>query len=178
MSGLLVLVLVGLRANDNGPPERCSAGPRRRTRDETSADKAVRRVACAEEKFFGKNTMDLQWKMRANYNARPCNGERKAAGAKTMKNNGKNNAQNNENNGTSGRALTRSGGPGLSMGCADQARARKAETRIHAIAQMENACKKNRILAATGMAAGEAHTRTTRIPLLSERPARRARTGT
>jgi hypothetical protein len=36
-----------------------------------------------------KNTGDLQWKMRANYNARPCDGERKAAGAETMKNNGK-----------------------------------------------------------------------------------------
>jgi hypothetical protein len=33
--------------------------------------------------------------MRANCNARPCDGERKAAGAKTMENNGKNNAQNN-----------------------------------------------------------------------------------
>jgi hypothetical protein len=34
-------------------------------------------------KFFGKNTIDLQWKMRANYNARPCGGERNAAGAGT-----------------------------------------------------------------------------------------------
>jgi hypothetical protein len=36
-----------------------------------------------------KNTGDLQWEMRANYNARPCTGERKAAGAKTMENNEK-----------------------------------------------------------------------------------------
>jgi hypothetical protein len=33
--------------------------------------------------------MDLQWKMRAKYNARPCEGKRKAAGARTMENNGK-----------------------------------------------------------------------------------------
>jgi hypothetical protein len=31
--------------------------------------------------------------MRANYNARLCDGERKAAGAGTMASNGKNNAQ-------------------------------------------------------------------------------------
>jgi hypothetical protein len=37
-----------------------------------------------QEKKFRKNTIDLQWKMRANYNATPCNGERKAAGARTM----------------------------------------------------------------------------------------------
>jgi hypothetical protein len=43
--------------------------------------------------------------MRANYNARPCDGERKAAGAITMENNGKNNAQNNGNNRDSGRLL-------------------------------------------------------------------------
>jgi hypothetical protein len=54
-------------------------------------------VRNAGEKFSQKNTIDLQWKMRANYNARPCDGERKAAGAGTMKNNGKNNAQNNGN---------------------------------------------------------------------------------
>jgi hypothetical protein len=44
--------------------------------------------------------------MRANYNARPCDGERKAAGATTMENNGKNNAQNNGNSRKSGRVLT------------------------------------------------------------------------
>jgi hypothetical protein len=48
-------------------------------------------------KIFWKNTMDLQWNMRANYNARPCADERKVAGAKTMGNNGKNNAKNNGN---------------------------------------------------------------------------------
>jgi hypothetical protein len=42
-----------------------------------------------------KNTIDLQWKIRANYNARLCASLRKAAGARTMGNNGKNNAQNN-----------------------------------------------------------------------------------
>jgi hypothetical protein len=41
--------------------------------------------------FSEKNTIDLQWKMRANYNARPCASLRKAAGAGTMGNNGKNN---------------------------------------------------------------------------------------
>jgi hypothetical protein len=50
-----------------------------------------------------QNTIDLQWKMRANYNASPCDGERKAAGATTMANNGKNNAQNNGNSRKSGR---------------------------------------------------------------------------
>jgi hypothetical protein len=44
--------------------------------------------------------------MRANYNARPCDGERKAAGAETMENNEKNNAQNNGNSRKSGRLLT------------------------------------------------------------------------
>src|SRR6185437_4730749 len=45
-----------------------------------------------------KNTGDLQWKKCANYNARPCAAERKAAGAgtmgtmeRTMENNEKNN---------------------------------------------------------------------------------------
>jgi hypothetical protein len=33
-----------------------------------------------------KNTGDLQGENAANYNARPCNDERKAAGAKTMEN--------------------------------------------------------------------------------------------
>jgi hypothetical protein len=47
----------------------------------------------AAEKPSGKNTIDLQWKMRANYNARPCDGERKAAGAGTMPSNGKSNAR-------------------------------------------------------------------------------------
>jgi hypothetical protein len=41
------------------------------------------------QKFFGKNTGDLQWKMRANYNARLCAGLRKSAGARTMDNNEK-----------------------------------------------------------------------------------------
>jgi hypothetical protein len=40
-------------------------------------------------KIFGKNTMDLQWKMRTNYNARPCEDKRKAPDARTMENNGK-----------------------------------------------------------------------------------------
>jgi hypothetical protein len=41
--------------------------------------------------LFLQNTIDLQWKMRANYNARPCDGNRKAAATGTMENNGKNN---------------------------------------------------------------------------------------
>jgi hypothetical protein len=44
-------------------------------------------------KFFRKNTIDLQCQCDANYNARPCIGERKAAVARTMASNGKNNAQ-------------------------------------------------------------------------------------
>src|ERR1700756_5300598 len=66
-------------------------------------DSAITRSA---DPHCRKNTIDLQWKMRANYNARPCGGERKAAGAETMKNNGKNNAQNNGNSRKSGRVLT------------------------------------------------------------------------
>jgi hypothetical protein len=38
---------------------------------------------------FFKNTIDLQWKIDANYNATPCADERKAAGAGTMGINGK-----------------------------------------------------------------------------------------
>jgi hypothetical protein len=44
--------------------------------------------------------------MRANYNARPCDGERKAAVPRTMASNGKNNAQSNGNSRKSGRVLT------------------------------------------------------------------------
>src|SRR5262249_41905324 len=58
-------------------------------------------------KLFWKNTGDLQEKMRANYRTRPCASLRKAAGARTgknnEKNNGKNNAQSNRNSRTSGR---------------------------------------------------------------------------
>jgi hypothetical protein len=53
-----------------------------------------------------QNTIDLQSKMRANYNARPCDGERKAAVPRTMASNGKNNAQSNGNSRKSGRVLT------------------------------------------------------------------------
>jgi hypothetical protein len=53
-----------------------------------------------------QNTIDLQSKMRANYNARPCDGERKAAVPRTMASNGKNKAQNNGNSRKSGRVLT------------------------------------------------------------------------
>jgi hypothetical protein len=60
----------------------------------------------AVQKIFRKNTGDLQWKMRTNYNARPCDGERKAAGAGTMASNGKNNAENNGSSRKSGRVLT------------------------------------------------------------------------
>src|ERR1700691_4542713 len=41
-----------------------------------------------------KNTGDLQWKIDAVYNARACDDERKAAGARTMGSNGKNNENN------------------------------------------------------------------------------------
>jgi hypothetical protein len=47
--------------------------------------------------------MDLQWKIAANYNVRPCKGKRNAARARTMGNNGKNNAKNNGNNRKFGR---------------------------------------------------------------------------
>src|ERR1700691_5020457 len=53
-----------------------------------------------------KNTMDLQWKIAANYNVRPCKGKRNAARARTLGNNGKNNAKNNGNNRKSGRLST------------------------------------------------------------------------
>jgi hypothetical protein len=43
----------------------------------------------AAKQNFSQNTIDLQWKMRANYNARPCAGEGKAAGAETMASNEK-----------------------------------------------------------------------------------------
>jgi hypothetical protein len=48
-------------------------------------------VHAPTEKFFPKNTIDLQWKMRANYNVRLCASLRKAASAGTMENNEKNN---------------------------------------------------------------------------------------
>jgi hypothetical protein len=47
----------------------------------------------ADEKNFGKNTIDVQWKMRGNYNARPCADDGKTAGAGTMGNNEKNNGK-------------------------------------------------------------------------------------
>jgi hypothetical protein len=45
-------------------------------------------------------------KCDANYNAKPCAGEGKAAGAGTMASNGKSNAQSNRNSRKSGRVLT------------------------------------------------------------------------
>jgi hypothetical protein len=62
---------------------------------------AIRRDAAASEisassatkKTFGKNTIDLQWKIDANYNARPCDRKRNAASARTMGSNGKNNGK-------------------------------------------------------------------------------------
>jgi hypothetical protein len=47
--------------------------------------------------------MDLQWKLRANYNVRLCASFRKSARTITMENNEKNNARSNGNNGTPGR---------------------------------------------------------------------------
>jgi hypothetical protein len=49
-----------------------------------------------------KNTIDLQWKLDAKYNASPCESKRKAAGARTMASNGKNNARSKGNNEKSG----------------------------------------------------------------------------
>src|SRR5262249_7251361 len=43
----------------------------------------------ADGKFFGKNTIELQWQMRTNYNGRPGGGEENAAGEETMANNEK-----------------------------------------------------------------------------------------
>jgi hypothetical protein len=57
-------------------------------------------------KIFRKNTIDLQWKMRAKYNARLCASLRKAVSARTMGNNEKNNAQSNRNSRKSRRVLT------------------------------------------------------------------------
>ena len=91
-----------------GDPPPCDAPKREKCR---TSRIAIQRKnfhdgrANRRRKIFGKNTIDLQWKMRANYNARPCAGEGKAAGAGTMENNAKNNAENNRNSRTSGRAL-------------------------------------------------------------------------
>jgi len=71
-------------------------GPPRQARDGTKARAEAEGAVSAspaDGKFFGKNTIDLQWKMRANYNARPCEDERKVASAKNNGNKGKNNAQ-------------------------------------------------------------------------------------
>lgn len=57
--------------------------------------------AGALQKFFRKNTGDLQWKMHANYNAKLCAGSRKSASARTMENN----ARSNRTVGKSGRVL-------------------------------------------------------------------------
>jgi hypothetical protein len=60
-----------------------------------SSDEAVSASRAPTGKRARQNTIDLQWKMRANYNARPCDGGRKAAGAGTMASNGRNNALGN-----------------------------------------------------------------------------------
>jgi len=72
----------------------------------TPSDAAFRRVEPTTGKAAKKNTIDLQWKMGANYNARPCDGERKSAGAGTGANNEKNSAHGNGNRRKSGRLLT------------------------------------------------------------------------
>jgi hypothetical protein len=79
--------------------------------------------------------------MRANYNARPCDGERKAAVPRTMASNGKNNAQNNGNSRKSGRVLTHRlvistsyRHPQKQSPAAERRRAQTSETRINAIA--------------------------------------------
>ena len=65
-----------------------------------------RSIAHGRPKISAKNTMDLQCECDADYNARPCAGEEKAAGAGTMENNGKNNAQSNRNSRKCGRVPT------------------------------------------------------------------------
>jgi hypothetical protein len=89
-----VLVGVGLRAHDERPAGAMlrRAGVSGARWNEGSAVSASTR---RRKKFFRENTIDLQWQMRANYNARLCASSRKAAGARTMENNGKNNAMNN-----------------------------------------------------------------------------------
>jgi hypothetical protein len=72
----------------------------------SSGSGGVKIQAILQGKNFSQNTIDLQWKMRANYNASPCADEEKAAGAGTIANNRKNNAQSNRNSQTSGRVPT------------------------------------------------------------------------
>jgi hypothetical protein len=117
---------------------------------------AVRRAPQVRRK---KNTGDLQWKIGANCNARPCDSERKAAGATTMENNGKNNAQNNGNRRTSGRVLTSGRERSRSYDVAARGRWRpneksppgragdnshKSETRISAIADFARQRKRKK----------------------------------
>src|SRR5262249_51205978 len=94
-------------------------------------------------KFFRKNTIDLQWKMHADYNARLCASLRKAAGARTMENNGNNNGKNNaQSNGT----VARSPPPGhvetreKQSPAAERRRAQISITRISAIAHSVAQC--------------------------------------
>jgi hypothetical protein len=58
--------------------------PRRSPDEGQSADRAI-----STRSLPNKNTGDLQWEMRANYNASPCVNERNGAGAATMGINGK-----------------------------------------------------------------------------------------
>jgi hypothetical protein len=98
--------------------------------------------------------MDLQCEIDANYNARPCADERKVAGARTMKNNGKNNTQNNGNSRKSGRVLTSGWTPddmrrrGAQVAATwtefvlkdcERAWARNSQTRIYAMTQLTTA---------------------------------------
>jgi hypothetical protein len=91
------------RQTTNGPPERCSAGPPGQARDGSWAGR--RHVERADKKNFGKNTINLQWEIRGNYNASPCVNFEKVVSAKTMENNGENNAKNNGNSRKSGRTV-------------------------------------------------------------------------
>jgi hypothetical protein len=58
------------------------------------------------------NTIDLQWEIGVNFNARPCAGERKAAGPRTMGINGKTMRRTMETVGNPGRLPTSGCGAG------------------------------------------------------------------
>jgi hypothetical protein len=83
--------------------KRRAAAPRRRASRTMGGPRAIGAMRIARSlghragrvRGTRQNTIDLQWKMRAHYNARRCDGERKAAVPRTMASNGKNNVQSN-----------------------------------------------------------------------------------
>jgi hypothetical protein len=88
--------------------------------------------------------------MRVNYNARACDGERKAAGARTMASNGKNNAQNNGNSAQRSDVRLRRPSRVVPRGREKPAASRggrhsqKSETRISAIADFARKGKREK----------------------------------